>query len=212
MVIDLWAEWCGPCKTLGPILEKVVAEAGGEVLLAKVDTDSNPQVANAFKVQSIPAVFAMVDGRIVSSFTGARPEHEVRAFVDALRTTPEQRELAALVAAGDEASLRAALDKVADHLPAVTALAELLIGEGRNEEAVEVLGRVPETGEVARLAALARRGGGGDDDIEARLEELLGRVRGDDEARAEFVDLLAILGPDDERTAVWRKRLTTALY
>src|SRR3546814_11686380 len=73
VVVDLWAEWCGPCKTLGPIIEKVIAETDGKVVLAKVDVDTNPQVANAFQVQGIPAVHAVRDGRVVDSFVGAQP-------------------------------------------------------------------------------------------------------------------------------------------
>ena len=74
VVVDLWAEWCGPCKTLGPILERVVAETDGAVELVKVDVDANPQVANAFRAQSIPAVHALADGKVVDSFIGALPE------------------------------------------------------------------------------------------------------------------------------------------
>ena len=84
VVVDLWAEWCGPCKTLGPILERVVAETDGQVELVKVDVDANPQVANAFRAQSIPAVHALVDGKVVDAFIGALPEAEVRAFVESL--------------------------------------------------------------------------------------------------------------------------------
>jgi putative thioredoxin len=80
----LWAEWCGPCKTLGPILEKVIDETGGAVELTKVDVDANPQISQAFNVQSIPAVFALREGKIVDSFVGALPESEVRKFVEKL--------------------------------------------------------------------------------------------------------------------------------
>lgn len=84
VVIDLWAEWCGPCKTLGPILEKVIGETQGLVELAKVDVESNPQVAAAFQVQSIPAVYAMKDGQIIDGFVGALPEADVVQFVQRL--------------------------------------------------------------------------------------------------------------------------------
>ena len=77
VVIDLWAEWCGPCKQLGPILEKVIAETNGGVELAKVDVDANPAVAQAFRVQSIPAVYAMKDGEVVDAFMGAQGEAQV---------------------------------------------------------------------------------------------------------------------------------------
>src|SRR5690606_2830275 len=81
VVVDLWAEWCGPCRTLGPIIEKVVDETQGKVVLAKVDVDANPMVSQAFRVQGIPAVHAVVDRRPVDSFVGAQPENVVRAFV-----------------------------------------------------------------------------------------------------------------------------------
>src|SRR3569832_1653998 len=84
VVVDLWAEWCGPCKTLGPILEKVIAETDGAEELAKVDVDANPQVASAFRVLSIPAVYAMQDGKVVVGFVGAQPEAAVREFVGRL--------------------------------------------------------------------------------------------------------------------------------
>ena len=80
MVVDLWASWCGPCRTLGPILEKVVDETGGDVELVKVDVDANPRVAATFQVQSIPAVFAIKDRKVVDSFVGALPEPAVRQW------------------------------------------------------------------------------------------------------------------------------------
>src|SRR3954451_23900401 len=89
VVVDLWAEWCGPCKTLGPILEKVVAETGGKVELAKVDVDANPGVAQAFRVQSIPAVYALRDKQVVDHFVGALPEHMVQQFIDTLLPTED---------------------------------------------------------------------------------------------------------------------------
>ncbi|HWI04770.1 MAG TPA: thioredoxin domain-containing protein, partial [Acidimicrobiales bacterium] len=124
VVVDLWAEWCGPCRTLGPTLERVVGETGGTVELAKVDVDSNPQVSAAFQVQSIPAVYAISRGKVVDSFIGALPEAQVREFVAKL--APAESEADRLAARGDEASLRAALDLEHDHAGAAVALAELL--------------------------------------------------------------------------------------
>src|SRR5580693_3491026 len=80
VVVDLWAPWCGPCTTLGPLLEKAVAATGGAVELAKVNIDENPRVGQAFQVQSIPAVFAIHDGQVVDHFIGALPEAQVQAF------------------------------------------------------------------------------------------------------------------------------------
>lgn len=214
VVVDLWAEWCGPCRTLGPILERVVAETDGKVELAKVDIDHNPNVAASFAVQSIPAVFAIAGGQVVDSFVGAQPEAAVREFV--ARLAPSESEADRLAARGDEASLRQALELQSDHPGAVLALAELLAGRDEGEEALALLARVPETGESRRVAALARLGNdggaGGTADVDARLQGLLERVKDDESARREFVDLLEMLGHDDPRTPGYRRALASRLY
>src|SRR3954454_23123811 len=110
VVVDLWAEWCGPCRSLTPIIEKVVAETDGQVQLVKVDVDQNPGTSQAFRVQGIPAVFALRDGQVVDRFVGAQPEDVVRQFVNSLMPTEAELKIAALVEAGDESSLRAALE------------------------------------------------------------------------------------------------------
>jgi len=212
VVVDLWAAWCGPCLTLGPILEKVVADTDGRVELAKVDVDANPGVAAGFRVQSIPAVFAIRHGQVVDQFIGALPEAQVRQFVDQL--APPASEADGLAAAGDEASLRQALALQPDHPGAVLALAGLLAGRGEGEEALALLARVPETAEGRRIAALARVGddGAAPADPAAEMDALLERVKADGEARQRFLDLLEVLGPDDPRTAGYRKALTARLY
>jgi len=221
VVVDLWAPWCGPCRTLGPILEKVVDETDGKVVLVKVNVDENPQVSQAFRVQGIPAVYAVADGKVVSGFVGAQPEAAVREFVDSLLPSDEDEKIAALLAAGDEASLRQVLDQQPDHHDAIVALAELLAGKPEDrtgDEALALLGRIPETPETRRVAALVRTGapaidaGGNGEEITAKLDALLDQVRADDEARQEYVDLLEVLGPDDPRTADYRKRLTRQLF
>ena len=213
VVVDLWAEWCGPCRTLGPILEKVVGEAGGMVDLVKVDVDSNPQIANAFRVQSIPAVYAIKDKQVVDSFIGALPEPAVREFVN--RLVPAPSEADQLVAKGDEESLRKALELEPGHEGAVVALAEQLVARGDNEDALALLAKIPENADTRRVAALARLGGpenSATSDVESRLTALLDRVKDDDEARQEYVDILETMGPDDPRTAQYRKALTTRLF
>ena len=209
VVVDLWAEWCGPCRQLGPVLERVIAETKGAVELAKVDVDSSPQVAAMFKVQSIPAVFAVSQGQVVDHFIGALPEQRVREFV--ARLGPVQTPADLLVEAGDEASLRQALELEPGHVGATVGLAELLIGKGETDAALALLEKVPETPEVRHLKARARNPAL-PPDVDARLAELLASVKVDDAARKEFLDLLEVLGPDDPRTPAWRKRLTTTLF
>lgn len=226
VVVDLWASWCGPCKTLGPILEKVIEETGGAVELAKVDVDANPQIASAFGAQSIPAVFAVVDGKGVDGFVGALPEPQVREFVDRVRGQGSPpNEVDQLVAAGDEISLRKAVELEPGNQKAVLALAALLVGdvgpvnggsgsEESKREALDLLARIPDSPETRRLAALARVGDekSSSEDVEAKLDGLLERVKGDDKARQEFLDVLEVLGPDDPRTARYRKALTAKLF
>lgn len=212
VVVDLWAEWCGPCKQLGPIIEKVVAATDGQVELAKVDVDANPQIAQAFRVQSIPAVFAIQDGRPVDQFLGALPEAQVAEFVAKLLPTKEQTEVERLIELGDEASLRAALELEADNTEAVVSLAELLAGEERGDEALALLERIPESPDTRRVAALARRGPEAALGVDERLAELLDRVKADDDARKEFVDLLELL-PDEDPTKIdWRRQLSARLF
>lgn len=216
VVVDLWAPWCGPCKTLGPILEKVVADTGGKVELAKVNVDENPRTQATFRVQSIPAVFAIKDRQIVDHFIGALPEAQVRQFVEGL--APQASPADKLVAVGTEDALRAALDLQPDHEGAVLALAELLASRGEDaarDEALALLARVPETADTRRVAALVRTGalpGEGGDDVEAELDGLLERVRDDEEARQRYLDLLELLGPDDPRTGKYRRALTSRLF
>jgi len=212
VVVDLWAEWCGPCRSLGPILEKVVAETGGTVELAKVDIDHNPQVAASFAVQSIPAVFAIADGKVVDSFIGALPEKSVREFVARLAGPAAGSEADDLVALGDEASLRQALELQHDHPGAVLALAELVAARGDGAEALALLTRIPDTAESRRVAALARLGQASTADTEIRLQALLDRVKEDEAARREYLDLLELLGPDDPRTPRFRRELASRLY
>lgn len=213
VVVDLWADWCGPCKTLGPILERVVEATGGRVELVKVDVDHNPQVASAFQVQSIPAVYALKDGKVVDGFIGAQPEANVARFVGSLMAAAEPTEVELLVEAGDEASLRRALEIEPDNEDAVITLSELYVAEARPDDALALLARLPESAETRRVAALARIGvPSDDDDVESRLSALLDRVKGDDEARQEYLDVLELLGAEDPRTLDWRRKLTARLF
>jgi len=212
VVIDLWAEWCGPCKALGPILDKVIGETNGAVELAKVDVDANPSVSQAFRVQSIPAVFAMVDGQVVDGFTGAQGEAQVREFVEKLVPDAGPSEVEQLLEIGDVASLNRAYELEPENPAVLTAMAARLIDEGEVDQGLALLDKVPESAETRRVRALARTGDAAGDDVESTLEALLATVKTNDEDRQKFVDLLDVLGPEDPRTAQWRRRLSTALF
>jgi len=212
VVVDLWAPWCGPCKTLGPIIEKVVDATGGKVVLAKVNVDENPGLSQAFKVQSIPAVYAVKDGAVVDGFMGAYPEQAVQEFVNSLLPSQEEKAIAELLAAGDEGSLRIALSMEPANEDVIVALSELLVRDGDTEEALALLGRIPESDRTRHVAALARVGTAPQDDYDEQLTALLDQVKTDDEARQKFVDLLELMGPDDPRTGDYRRQLTARLY
>src|SRR3954469_19606423 len=139
VIVDLWAPWCGPCRTLGPIIEKIVDETNGKAVLVKINVDENPQASAAFRVQSIPAVYALRDRQVVNGFIGAQGEDAVRQFVTAVLPSETEEKIASLVAAGDEASLRQALEFEPGNEAAVVALAELLARRGDAEEALALL-------------------------------------------------------------------------
>jgi putative thioredoxin len=213
VVVDLWAEWCTPCKTLGPILEKVVGETNGAVELAKVDVDANPRISQMFQVQSIPAVFAIVDGKVVDNFTGALPERAVREFVE--RLAPGASEVDQLAAAGDESSLRAALEKDPTNYEVAASLGDLLVTSDRASEALELL--EPHANQLVAKTVLARArlalsGVRLDGDIDLTLEHLLEQAGSDESAKANLLEMLDALGPQDPRYVTYRRRLASRLY
>jgi putative thioredoxin len=214
VVIDLWAPWCEPCKTLGPLLEKVIDAQAGKVIGVKINVDENPGVSQTFEVQSIPMVVAFKDGQAVDGFMGAQGEPMLEDFVRRLVPSEEESQIDLFVAAGDELSLRSALELQTDHAEAVLALAELLVLDDRIEEGLSLLERIPESAESRRIAAAARTSdsSGQSDEVDAELETLLSQVKVDDAARQRFVDLLEVMSPDDPRTAEWRRKLSTALF
>jgi putative thioredoxin len=215
VVVDLWAPWCGPCRTIGPILEKVTDATNGEVVLVKVNVDENPGVSQAFKVQSIPAVYALKNGEVVDGFVGAYPEHVIQEFVANLLPSEADRTVATLMAEGTEGAYRAVLELEPANEDAIVGLAELLVARGEAEQALSFLARIPESDRTRRVAAAARVSTQPaliTDDYDARLTDLLDKVKADDEARQQFVDILELMGPDDTRTAAYRKQLTARLY
>jgi putative thioredoxin len=212
VIVDLWAPWCGPCRTIGPILEKLTDATNGDVILVKVNVDENPGVSQAFQVQSIPAVYALKAGQVVDGFVGAEPEHVIRDFVERLMPTATDNTIADLLAAGDEASLRSILEIDAANEDAIVALGDLLVTDGRADEALALLARIPESERTRRVAAAARMSTKPVDDHDTKLTSLLDLVKTDDEARQEFVDILELMGTEDPRTAAYRKKLTARLF
>src|SRR5512135_2086458 len=156
VLVDFWAPWCGPCRALGPMLERLEQDAGGRFRLVKINSDENPELSAQFGVRSIPYVVAFVDGRPVDSFVGVLPESQLRAFIDRVAPNPSEiarRKAAALAEAGDRdgalASLRAALalDPASDE--ARLDLAALLLGASAIPPAV-----VAEAGELLKKASV----------------------------------------------------------
>ena len=200
VVVDFWAEWCGPCKTLGPALEKVANDYNGAFELVKVDVDQNQQLSQQFGVQSIPTVVAFKNGAPVSQFTGAIPEPQIRAFVDSLLPTEidlmveRARDLAL---EGDEAAasqvFSEVLEQVPDHTDAGTGLAALLIARGETEQALIILGRLPRSSEVERLEAAARVTAAQGMDV-PELEARLAADPDDASVRIELAQALAANG------------------
>ena len=158
VIVDFWATWCGPCKQLGPALEKAVGEAKGAVRLVKVDVDKNQQLAAQMRIQSIPAVYAFFQGRPVDGFVGALPDSQIKSFVTKLAElggaelgpSPVEEAIAQAEAAlesADNGTASAIFNQVLAHEPAnlaaLTGLVRALVGAGELKRAREVLGRVP---------------------------------------------------------------------
>jgi putative thioredoxin len=219
VIVDFWAPWCGPCKQLGPILEKVVTAARGAVKLVKIDIDKNPEIAQQLRIQSIPAVFAFVGGRPVDTFQGALPESRIKAFVDKLSATagttqadPVGDALAQakeMLDAGDHAAANSIHMQVIEHdagnLAARAGLARGLVAMGELAQASEVLTAVPEDkrddAEIAAawsvLELAQKSAGAGDlDDLERRVAA----EPGDHQARYDLA--LALYGAGRREAAI----------
>jgi len=216
VVVDLWAPWCGPCKTLGPIIERVIDDTGGKVVLAKINVDDNPQASAAFRVQGIPAVYALKAGQVVDGFTGAQPEAKVKEFVDSLLGDDSAQEIDQLLAVGDEPSLRRVLELDATNKQAAVALTQYLMAEQRNPEALAILEPFADDPTMAPLLEAVREAALSSEakaEIETQLADLLPKVKVDETARAEFVSLLdELIVGDPTAAASWRQKLSTELF
>jgi len=236
VIVDLWAEWCGPCKTLGPILEKVAGERDGAFLLAKLDVDANPSVASAFGVQSIPTVVAFRDGEAVTGFVGAYPEPEVNRFVDSILPTEAEviaEEGQAQEEAGDlelaEQEYRGALTADPDNRDAAVGLARILAERGEEDAARELIRPHLPDPAAERVDAIIRvrtwanephgstlneaKALAGHGRWREALEGMLEALEDDrDGARAAMLDVFAVLGDEDALVPEYRRKLTNALF
>jgi putative thioredoxin len=225
VVVDFWAEWCGPCRQLGPVIERAVAARAGKIELAKVDVDANPGVARTFGIQSIPAVKAFRDGRVVAEFIGAQPPAAVDSFLDSLLPS----EADDLVSRGDEESLRRAVELEPSRADAAVPLARILHRRGDADGALTLLREVPGSFAADGLAArieLERDDHGLNlseafaaldvGDHERALELLIGALAGADghrdDVRRVVVGILDELGVDNPLARESRRRLASALY
>ncbi|WP_435016753.1 tetratricopeptide repeat protein [Tundrisphaera sp. TA3] len=209
VVVDFWAEWCQPCRTLGPILEKLAHEYDGAFLLAKADTAKLGDIAAGFGVRSIPAVFAVRDKKIVDSFVGAQPESMIRAWL--ARVLPSPAEILSAEAlgleAGDpaaaEARYREALAAAPDFVPAKAGLARLALAGGRIDEAREIVEALARRGylepEVESIQAeLALKSSGASAGDIPRLREDLAAAPGDLPRQLALAEALAAAGETTE--------------
>jgi putative thioredoxin len=224
VVVDFWAEWCGPCRQLGPVIEKAVAAREGKIELAKLDVDANPNLSRTYGIQSIPAVKGFKGGQVIAEFIGAQPPAAVEKFLDELLPSRADE----LVAVGDEASLREAVALEPSRADAVVPLAKLLLARGDQDGALVLLREVPGSFTADGLAARIRLAGLTDPDLsdafaaldagrtEQALDLLIAALPGSngakDDVRRVVVGILDELGADSELARESRRRLAAALY
>jgi putative thioredoxin len=232
VVIDFWAEWCGPCKQLSPVLEKLAIEGGGSWVLAKVDVDANPRLAQMFRVQGIPMVYAVIGGQPVDAFTGVYPEPQLRQWIGEVlkaggAAAPVQEDPAMLaaddaLAEGDYDAAERAYKKILADRPAdaVAAAGLAQVGLLRRVDGVDpaqalaAAAQTPDDVEAQLVAADLEVLAGRAEEAYQRLVELVRRVAGEDreKARTHLVSLFTIAAPDDPAVTTARRALASALY
>jgi putative thioredoxin len=241
VVVDFWAAWCRPCLLIGPVLERLAGEHGGEFLLAKLDVDSNPRTSAAFRIQSIPAVKAFRDGRLVSEFIGAIPEQSIREWLRSVLPSEADR----LAVQGEEEERVGRTNEAADlysqalaqdpgHEIASLGLGRLAALRGNLEEARQLLTPLRPHPEAERLLAAVEvsewAGPGGDgqgplaeaersaaegrfaEALEGFLREVATGGEHRDQARESMLKLFSVLGEDDPLTREYRRKLAATLY
>ena len=224
VVVDFWAAWCGPCRQLGPVLEREAAKRATKLELVKVDVDASPTLSRTYGIQGIPAVKAFRNGQVVAEFVGAQPTAAVERFLDSL--FPSQAEL--LAQKGDEKSLRAALALEPERPDAALQLARILHRRGLLDEALEILAKVHGSfaadGLAARInlettAATDLRGafaaldsGDNEQALDLLIKAIASRRASRDQIRRVVVGVLDELGVDDPLATSSRMRLASALY